>query len=300
MKPSLVVLAAGIGNRYGGLKQVDAFGPNGETIIDYSVFDAVRSGFGRVVFVIRRSIEQEFRRAFLSRLERQVEVSCVFQEIGDVPAGCRVPEGRTKPWGTSQAVLAAASDVRVPFAAINADDFYGRSAFEAMAGFLGERESGESRYALVGYRLDRTLSEHGSVARGVCEVGPDGFLTGIVERLNIARAEGRITAAGDGGGEIDLSPETIVSMNFWGFTPTFFEHARREFEEFVKSCPDPLKSEIYIPLVVNNLIRRGQAVVRVLESPADWFGVTYREDKPRVAASIRSLVDSGAYPARLW
>ena len=300
MKPCLVVLAAGIGNRYGGLKQVDAFGPNGETIIDYSVFDAVRSGFGRVVFVIRRSIEEEFRRAFLSRLEGRVEVSCVFQEIGDVPAGCSVPDGRTKPWGTSQAILAAASEVRVPFAAINADDFYGRGAFEAMAGFLRERENGESRYALVGYRLDRTLSEHGSVARGVCEVGPDGFLTGIVERLNIARAGGRIRASGDDGGEIDLSPETIVSMNFWGFTPTYFDHALREFETFVKTCPDPLKSEIYIPLVVNSLIRRGLAAVRVLESSDAWFGVTYREDKPRVAAAIRSLVDSGAYPARLW
>jgi len=300
MKPSLVVLAAGIGNRYGGLKQVDAFGPNGETIIDYAVFDAMRSGFGRVVFVIRRSIEKEFRSAFLARLEGLVDVSCVFQEIGDIPAGCPVPEGRTKPWGTSQAVLAAAAEIREPFAAINADDFYGRSAFEAMAAFLRERENGESRYALVGYRLDRTLSEHGSVARGVCEVGPDGLLTGIVERLNIARAAGRILASGEGGGEIELSPDTIVSMNFWGFTPTFFDHVRREFETFVKTCPDPLKSEIYIPLVVNELIRRGQAVVRVLESPAAWFGVTYREDKPRVADAIRGLVDSGVYPARLW
>ena len=300
MKPSLVVLAAGIGNRYGGLKQVDAFGPNGETIIDYSVFDAVRAGFGRVVFVIRRSIEEEFRRAFLSRLEGRVDVSCVFQELEDVPAGCLVPAGRTKPWGTSQAVLAASAVVREPFAAINADDFYGRSGFESMAAFLSERENGEPRYAMVGYRLDRTLSEHGSVARGVCEVGPDGFLTGIVERLNIARSGGVIRAAGDGGAGIELRPDAVVSMNFWGFTPTFFDHARREFEAFIKSCPDPLKSEIYIPLVINDLILRGLAVVRVLESADSWFGVTYREDKSRVAAAIRALVESGAYPSRLW
>ncbi len=300
MKPSLVVLAAGIGNRYGGLKQVDAFGPNGETIIDFSVFDALRSGFGRVVFVIRRSIEKEFRRAFLSRLEGRAEVACVFQEIGDIPAGCPAPEGRTKPWGTTQAVLAAASAVGEPFAAINADDFYGRSAFETMAGFLGDRENGESRYALVGYRLDRTLSEHGSVARGVCEVGTDGLLTGIVERLNVVRSGGRILAAGEGGGTVELGPERIVSMNFWGFTPTFFDHAGREFETFVRTCSDPLKSEIYIPLVINALVRRGEAVVSVLESSDAWFGVTYREDKPRVEAAIRGLVESGIYPSPLW
>jgi NDP-sugar pyrophosphorylase family protein len=300
MKPTLVVLAAGIGNRYGGLKQVDAFGPNGETIIDYSVFDAVRAGFGRVVFVIRRAIEKEFREAFLSRLEGRVEARCVFQEIRDVPPGCAVPEGRTKPWGTSQAVLAAASEVREPFAAINADDFYGRSAFEALAGFLRERGNGESRYALAGYRLDRTLSEHGSVARGVCEVGPDGLLTGIVERLNIAPSAGRIRYVGEDGRETELAPDTVVSMNFWAFTPTFFDHARREFEVFLKTCPDPLRSEFFIPLVVNELIRLGRAEVRVLPCSSDWFGVTYREDKPRVTAAIRGLVEAGVYPSRLW
>jgi hypothetical protein len=300
MKPTLVVLAAGIGNRYGGLKQVDAFGPNGETIIDYSVFDAVRAGFGRVVFVIRRSIEKDFREAFLSRLEGRVDVRLAFQELEDVPAGCVVPEGRTKPWGTTQAVLAAASEVGEPFAAINADDFYGRSAYRSMAGFLGGLRNDETSYSLVGYRLDRTLSEHGSVARGVCEVGPDGFLTGIVERLNVGRSGGRIRYAGEDGHEKAMPPETVASMNFWGFTPAFFGQAMGEFEVFLKSCPDPLKSEIYIPLVVNNLIRSGRARVRVLESSDAWFGVTYKEDKPRVTAEIRALVEAGAYPARLW
>jgi hypothetical protein len=300
MKPTLVVLAAGIGNRYGGLKQVDAFGPNGETIIDYSVYDAVRAGFGRVVFVIRRSIESEFRSAFLSRLEGRVDVRVAFQELENVPAGCAVPAGRTKPWGTSQAVLAAFSEVREPFAAVNADDFYGRGAYEAMAGFLRERSVDESQYALVGYRLDLTLSEHGTVARGVCEVGPDGFLTGIVERLGIGRSGGKIRFLGDDGRETELAPKTVASMNFWGFTPTFFDDVRTEFEAFLKSCPDPLKAEIYIPLVVNALIRAGRARVRVLESPDAWFGVTYREDKPRVTAAIRALVESGAYPERLW
>jgi len=266
MKPTLVVLAAGIGNRYGGLKQVDAFGPSGETIIDYSVFDAVRAGFGRVVFVIRRSIEKDFREAFLSRLEGRIDVRLAFQELGDVPAGHVVPEGRTKPWGTTHAVLAAASEVGEPFAAINADDFYGRGAYAAMAGFLG----------------------------------PDNRLTGIVERLNVVRTGGRIRSVGEDGRETALAPETIVSMNFWGFTPAFFGQARSEFEAFLKSCPDPLKSEIYIPLVVNNLIRGGRAEVRVLESTDAWFGVTYREDKPRVMAEIRALVEAGVYPNKLW
>jgi NDP-sugar pyrophosphorylase family protein len=300
MKPTLVVLAAGIGNRYGGLKQVDAFGPSGETIIDYSVFDAVRAGFGRVVFVIRRSIEKDFREAFLSRLEGRIDVRLAFQELGDVPAGHVVPEGRTKPWGTTHAVLAAASEVGEPFAAINADDFYGRGAYAAMAGFLGGLGNNETIYSLVGYRLDRTLSEHGSVARGVCEVGPDNRLTGIVERLNVVRTGGRIRSVGEDGRETALAPETIVSMNFWGFTPAFFGQARSEFEAFLKSCPDPLKSEIYIPLVVNNLIRGGRAEVRVLESTDAWFGVTYREDKPRVMAEIRALVEAGVYPNKLW
>ena len=300
MKPTLVVLAAGIGNRYGGLKQVDAFGPGGETIIDYSVFDAVRAGFGRVVFVIRRSIEKDFRAAFLSRLEGRVDVRLAYQEIEDLPAGFAVPDGRVKPWGTTHAVLAAAPEVGEPFAAINADDFYGRGAYSVMAEFLGAAESNEARYALVGYRLDRTLSEHGSVARGVCDVGPDGRLTGIVERLGVARAGERISARGEDGQEIRLEPEAVVSMNFWGFTPSFFGQARTEFEAFLKSSSDPLRSEIYIPIVVNNLIRSGQAEVRVLESADAWFGVTYREDKPRVMAEIRALVESGAYPVRLW
>jgi hypothetical protein len=300
MTPTLVVLAAGIGNRYGGLKQMDGIGPSGETIVDYSIFDAVRAGFGRVVFVIRRSIEKEFGEVFLSRLSGRVRVDCVFQEIEDVPPGCVVPDGRVKPWGTSQAVLAAAGTVQEPFAAINADDFYGRGAFGAMADFLRSRQAGESSYSLVGYRLDRTLSEHGAVARGVCEVGPAGFLTGIVERTHVVREGGVIRTRDESGREAILKPETTVSMNFWGFTPTFFDFARSEFRDFVQTCPDPLKSEIYIPLVVNKLILDGRATVRVLDCSEGWFGVTYREDRPRVVAAVRALVASGAYPTPLW
>lgn len=300
MKPTLVVLAAGIGSRYGSLKQVDRVGPSGETIIDYSIFDALRAGFGKAVFVVRRAIEAEFREAFLARLGGRIPSELAFQEIEDLPAGFAVPPGRSKPWGTSQAVLAAAARVREPFAVINADDFYGRDAYERMAAFLAGLAPEDPKFAVVGYGLRSTLSEHGSVARGVCEVGPDGFLTGIVERTRIEPEGGAIVDRAAGGAPLVLPESTVVSMNFWGFTPFYFERARRAFAAFLRARGDDPKAEMYIPLVVNDLVRSGQATVKILPTTARWFGVTYREDKPRVTAELEKLVAAGEYPRALW
>ena len=300
MKPTLVVLAAGIGNRYGGLKQMDGVGPAGETIVDYSVFDAAGAGFGKVVFVIRRSIEKEFREVFLEKLAGRIDVDCAFQELEELPPGFTVPAGRTKPWGTTHAVLAARSKVATPFAAINADDFYGRDAFRMMASFLEGLGPAETSYALVGYALESTLSEHGTVARGVCEVDGQNCLRSIVERTSVERTAAGIVFTGDGGVRTPLAGEMTVSMNFWGFTPTFFEFAAEAFERFLGERPGDLKAEIYIPLVVNDLIRAGKATLRVLPSRERWFGVTYREDKPLVVAELKKLTDAGRYPSPLW
>jgi len=300
MKPTLVILAAGIGNRYGGLKQMDGVGPSGETIVDYSVFDAVGAGFDKVVFVIRRSIEKEFRDVFRKKLAGRIEVDCAFQELEDVPAGFAVPPGRTKPWGTTQAVLAARSKVAAPFAAINADDFYGREAFRAIAGFLTGANPAEASYALVGYDLESTLSEHGAVARGVCEVDGENCLEGIVERTGVERTASGIVYAAESGARVPLPGAKTVSMNFWGFTPTFFDFASEAFVRFLAERGGDPKAEIYIPLVVNDLIRAGRAKLKVLPSRDRWFGVTYREDRPKVVAELRALTDSGRYPSPLW
>jgi hypothetical protein len=300
MKPTLVVLAAGIGNRYGGLKQMDAVGPAGETIVDYSIFDAARAGFGKIVFVIRRSIEKDFREVFLEKLAKKIDVDYVFQELEDVPAGLSVPAGRSKPWGTSQAVLVARAKVETPFAAINADDFYGQEAFRAMSVFLGGLGRAETSYALVGYELESTLSEHGSVARGVCEVDGEGYLQSIVERMSIERTESGIAYKDDAGRRSPLSGRTTVSMNFWGFTPTFFGFAAEAFARFVRERAADLKAELYIPLVVNDLIRTCRAKFKVLPGGQKWFGVTYKEDKPLVVAELKALTGAGHYPSPLW
>jgi len=300
MKPTLVILAAGIGSRYGSLKQVDRVGPSGETIIDYSLYDAIREGFGKAIFVIRRDIESEFRRVFLAKLKGRIEADCVFQELTDLPVGFQAPPERKKPWGTAHAVLTAEPKVHEPFAVVNADDFYGRGGFKAMADFLRRQAGSGSRYAVVGYGLRGTLSEHGSVARGVCEVDGRGFLTGIVERTSIEKtAEGIVYRHADGRSTL-LPEESVVSMNFWGFTPTYFAYTRREFERFLaQNIRDP-KAEMYIPLVVNALIKSSQAAVEVLPTNDRWFGVTYREDKPRVMAELEKLVAAGEYPRALW
>jgi hypothetical protein len=300
MKPTLVVLAAGIGSRYGSLKQMDRVGPSGETIIDYSVFDALRAGFGKAVFIIRRDIEADFRQVLAARLGARMPIEAVFQELDDLPPGFSVPAGRTKPWGTSHAVLMAAPKVREPFAVINADDFYGRDAFVRMAAFLGGLAADDSRFSVVGYGLRSTLSDHGSVARGVCEVGPDGLLTGIVERTKIERHGPAIVDRSADGEPLVLPESTVVSMNFWGFTPLYFERARAAFAEFLRRRGQDPKAEMYIPLVVNEMVRCGQATVAVLPTTARWFGVTYREDKPKVMAELQALVEAGEYPRSLW
>jgi len=300
IKPTLVVLAAGIGARYGGLKQVDGVGPSGETIIDYSIYDAVRAGFGKVVFVIRKSIEKEFHDAFMKPLRSRLEVDYVFQELEDIPPGFSVPAGRVKPWGTSHAVLASAPKVEGPFAAINADDFYGAGAYAAMAGFLRGLGPKSAAFSLIGYTLGTTLSEHGTVARGVCEEAEDGFLKAIVERTGVEKTAEGARFLDEAGREVRLSGRETVSMNFWGFTPAFYELARAEFEAFLRAKGGDLKAEIYIPLIVNALVKSGRASVKILPSRDKWFGVTYREDKPKVMAEIARLVAAGAYPSPLW
>jgi hypothetical protein len=300
MKPSIVILAAGIGSRYGSLKQIDQVGPSGETIIDYSIFDALRAGFGDVIFVIRKSIEEEFKEALLKRWERRADVGYVFQELEDVPAGFQVPPDRKKPWGTSHAVLAAEIKIGGPFAVINADDFYGAGAFKVMADFLLKARSEENTYSLVGYELSSTLSEHGSVARGVCQADDQGMLVDIVERVHIEKTPRGIFFKDDQGQLSPFRGDEIVSMNFWGFTRTFFGFAKRAFENFLAENLKNPKAEIFIPLVINKLVKIGQVTVKVLETREQWFGVTYREDKPRVKEELNKLVAAGVYPKKLW
>ena len=300
MKPTLVVLAAGMGSRYGGLKQVDPVGPSGEAILDYSVFDAVRSGFGKVVFVIRRDFEAEFRARVGSKYEGLVPVEYCFQDISDLPAPYAVPEGRTKPWGTAHATRAARAAVAEPFAVINADDFYGRDAFAKMGAFLSAvgAPGAKFRFAMVGYRLELTLSENGSVARGICEVDEAGNLRGVTEMTKLVRS-GAAVENREEGHSATLPLDARVSMNLWGFEPGLFAELERRFPAWLAANAGREKSEWYIPFVVDELIREGLADCRVLPTDSRWFGVTYREDKPAVTAAIRALVEAGEYPADL-
>lgn len=301
MKPTLLILAAGMGSRYGGLKQLDAMGPSGEVVLDYSVFDAIRAGFGKVVFVIRRDFEEQFRSQIGAKFSDRIQVEYAFQDLHDLPAGFSVPEGRSKPWGTAHAVLAAEAVVHEPFLMINADDFYGRDAFAKIGQDLAtpRPSDGKSHYSMVGFYLKNTLSDHGSVARGVCTRGPDGMLSSVTEMTKIFKtangAENRETEP-----PVPLTGEEVVSMNFFGFTPDIFQHLRRAFTEFLRAHGQDLKAECYVPKEVDALIRDGKADVRVLESNDSWFGVTYPEDKADVVASIRALVARGDYPADLW
>jgi NDP-sugar pyrophosphorylase family protein len=296
-RPALLVLAAGIGSRYGGLKQIDPVGPGGETIIDYSVYDALRAGFEKVVFVIRHDLEQPFKEAFGNRFERQLPVEYVFQELEKLPAGYTAPPSRKKPWGTGHAILMAAEVIRGPFAAINADDFYGQNSLELLARHL---QSGSSDYAMVGFILKNTLSEYGAVARGLCRATPEGLLEQVTELTRIEK-EKQAARYTDAAGQIHpLTGDEIVSMNIWGFTPAIFDQLRRGFSAFLKENLREEKAEFYIPVAVNALVAAAKARVRVLRTPDSWFGVTYREDRPRVVESIRALVQSGRYPERLW
>jgi hypothetical protein len=302
MNPTLVILAAGMGSRYGGLKQVDPVGPSGETIMDYSVYDAVRAGFDRVVFVIRRDFEEIFRQTIGAKYAGAVSVDYAFQAADDLPIGYRVPDGRAKPWGTAHAIRAARSAVRAPFAAINADDFYGRDAFQRLAAFLtrGAPAAAKARYAMVGYRLEQTLSENGSVARGVCRVRPDGLLEAITEMTKIVRAPGGAENRESPEQPVPLTGAERVSMNLWGFTPDLFAALEARFPAWLERNIGNPKAEWYIPFVVDEMIREGLADVEVLPTDSSWFGVTYREDKPVVVSAVQSLVDAGDYPAKLW
>jgi NDP-sugar pyrophosphorylase family protein len=296
-KPTLLVLAAGMGSRYGGLKQIDPVGPGGETIIDYSIYDALRAGFGKLVFVIRRDIEAPFRQTIGARFEKKIPVEYVFQELDSLPPGFSVPPNRTKPWGTGQAILMADDVIHEPFAAINADDFYSANSFRALAKHL---RSDSADYAMVGFILRNTLSEHGSVARGACSVGVDEFLQSVTEITKIEKDGNGAKYTDAAGITHRLGGDETVSMNMWGFTPTLFGHLRGQFAGFLKKNGREEKSEFYIPVAVNELIAAKRERVKVLPTPDSWFGVTYREDRPRVIESIRDLIARGDYPKKLW
>ncbi|MBQ2171137.1 MAG: nucleotidyltransferase [Paludibacteraceae bacterium] len=299
MKPTLFVLAAGMGSRYGGLKQIDGLGPNGETIMDYSVFDAMRAGFGKVVFVIRRDFEDDFRRVVVSKYEGKVPCEICFQSVDKLPEGYTLNPERTKPWGTNHAVLMARDIIHEPFAVINADDFYGRESFQVLADFLHSVEGKQGEYCMVGYRVCNTLSENGSVSRGICSTDAEGFLTGVVERTHIEEVGRKIVFTEDGKDTV-IDPMSPVSMNMWGFTPEYFQYVDEAFRAFLDAHGQELKAEFYIPTLVNDLIQAGRATCRVLDTPSRWFGVTYPEDRPQVVMKINTMIQEGIYPAKLF
>jgi len=300
--PTLLVLAAGMGSRYGGLKQLDPMGPNGETLLDYSVYDALRGGFGSVTFVIRRDFEEIFRNQIGKRYEGRTEVRYVFQQLDNLPGGYTIPEGREKPWGTTHAIWCAKDVVKEPFSAINADDFYGPEAYATIAKFLKEApmESNPASFAMVGYKLANTLSDHGSVSRGVCKTNSEGLLTHIVEATKIEKVPGGAQQVEADGSVTKFTGEEPVSMNFWGFMPSIFPMLEAELLEFLEKDRLTPKSESLIPNTVGRLIQKNQATLRVLTSDSTWFGVTYREDKPIVMESLRKLIAAGVYPEKLW
>ncbi len=303
VKPTLLVLAAGMGSRYGSLKQMDGVGPNGEAIIDYSIYDAIRAGFGKVVFVIRHSFADAFKQMFnAERFGGRIEVEYVFQELDYLPEGFTVPEGREKPWGTNHAVMMAADAIKEPFAVINADDFYGEDAYKVIGDYLSKLGGSRNNYCMVGYEVNKTLSENGTVSRGVCTVDKDGYLTSMVERTKIERNKDGVIVFHDLGDDVALDENTPVSMNLFGFTPDYFDYSKQTFIEFLKdekNIANP-KAEFFIPLMVNKLIGNGTAKMKVLHTSAKWFGVTYKEDKPALMAKIEALIADGVYPRNLW
>lgn len=299
MKPTLLVLAAGMGSRYGGLKQIDPIGPSGETIIDYSIYDAIKAGFGKIVFVIRESFQEEFMELFNAKLKGRIEVEYVTQEISKVPAQCSYLDTREKPWGTGHAILMAKEVINEPFAVINADDFYGTDAYVTMAKFL-TTEISESNYGMVGYQLSNTISENGSVSRGICQTDDKGNLETVIERTHIEKIEQGIAYKDEQEQWHTLAPQTTVSMNFWGFTPSLFQELENQFIDFLNERGQELKSEFYIPFVVAQLIEQGTVSAKVLKSPAQWFGVTYREDKEKAIFAINQLIKEDKYPSSLW
>ncbi len=300
MKPTLLILAAGMGSRYGGLKQLDGIGPNGETIMDYSIYDAKRAGFGKVVFVIRKSLEKDFQEKIFSKYKSFIDIDYVFQELDNLPEGCSVPEGREKPWGTAHAVMVAEEKIKEPFAVINADDFYGADSFTVMASFLQALDPENNyTYCLLAYKLKNTLSEHGSVSRGICELDKNKFLEKVVEHTKIYKENGKILS--DFNGEIvGLREDAPTSMNLMGFTPSAFEYLKQYFRVFFDKNHENLKAEFYLPAFLTDVIKSGQGKVKVLPSNERWFGVTYQDDRPIVVASIKEKVANGEYPEKLF
>ena len=303
MKPTLLLLAAGMGSRYGGLKQLDGLGPNGETIMDYSIYDAIQSGFGKIVFVIRKDFEQEFRDKVLSKYEGHIPAELCFQGLEDLPEGFKVPEGRQKPWGTNHAVLMAKDIIKEPFCVINCDDFYNRDCFKVIGKFLSEiPEGSKNRYAMVGFRVGNTLSDNGTVARGICSKNAEENLTTVVERTEIERHDEGVQYKDEKGEWVTVADNTPVSMNVWGFTPDYFTYSEEYFKEFLSEPKNMsnLKAEFFIPLMVNKLINEKTATVKVLDTTSKWFGVTYAADRQSVVDKIQSLIDAGVYPAKLF
>lgn len=303
MGPTLLILAAGMGSRYGGLKQLDPFGPNGETIMDYSVHDALAAGFEKAVFVIRRDFEPEFREKVMRRYEKRLHVECVFQEITDLPPGFPPPFERSKPWGTAHAIWSARHVVKEPFASLNADDYYGKTTYALVARHLTRPAANDRvpEYCMAGFRLGQTLSDHGAVARGLCEVDEKGYLLGVTERTGVEKSEGLAKFVDESGCIRILKGDETVSMNFWGFQPGVFDQIGRHFARFLKAHNRTRDtSEFYIPVAVDQILREKAARVRVLPTPDPWFGVTYQEDKPRVVKALREMTERGEYPSPLW
>ena len=299
MKPTLLILAAGMGSRFGGLKQVEPVGPNGETILEYSIFDAIRAGFGKVIFVIRESFADDFKNKFESKLKGKIDIEYVYQEIHKLPEGFNLPEGREKPWGTGHAILMAKEVINEPFAAINADDFYGAEAYKVIAEYL-RNLTDPKKYAMVGYQLNNTLSDFGSVSRGICITNPDRQLTKITETHKIRQENHKILCESGTGETVELTGNEAVSMNFWGFHPSIFQNIENQFIEFLKDNIHLPKSEFYIPFIVFEMILKGLASVDVLAADSPWFGVTYQKDKPFVIEQIQKLTEQGVYPSKLW
>ena len=298
IKPTLLILAAGLGNRYGGIKQMDKIGPSGESIIDYSIFDAIRAGFDKVVFVLNDRILEDFKAIYEPRLKNRIKTEYILQEISDVPNGTNYNPERKKPWGTGHAVLAARNHISEPFAVINADDFYGREAFSLISGYLSLLDNSEKSCAMIGYQMENTLSDHGSVSRGICQIS-NGYLTDVVERTKISRKNGKIVYRAHNS-DIALEDQSVVSMNFWGFSPVFFKQAEAEFRSFLNENAEKTEAEFYIPYVINKLVKTGEAPCKVLTSNNKWFGVTYKEDKPVTIEKINQLIHRGFYPENLW
>ena len=301
MKPTLLILAAGIGSRYGGMKQIDQVGPSGEAIIDYSLYDAIKAGFGKIVFVIRKEIENDIREFLKHKLTGKIKMEFVHQELDMIPEGFTCPPDRIKPWGTAHAVWVASKAIKEPFVAVNADDFYGRGSYLKMAEYLiSNSRVNNTNFCMIGYQIQHTLSDFGSVSRGICEADENSNLKAVVERTEIFRKDERIVYRDENAKEIELSAETLVSMNIWGFTPSIFTHIEKQLSEFIRNNISNIKAEIYIPKIVNDIIRNGIGNVKILPATDKWFGVTYKEDKPLAVQNISKLIEAGIYPDNLW